>query len=354
MHHDTMLNYRMKHIIYLSIILLLLGTPVAAQDAGQQQMRDGTVIIGADDVIDDDVSIQAATIIINGTINGDVDFFAGTIYIPGQINGNLSGYGGNVQIDGTIEGNAELFGGNILLGPQSSITGNLITGGGTVYLRGNVGETATIEGGSVEIDNTARIEGDLRYSAERFTNNGATIAGSISQDVGDTFDDALSFLAVPAFSLSVYGIIVNAVFGIILLFVLPGLSKRIRERGNDRPLRAIGIGILSMIFLPLVLVIMLLTVVGVPLAILGLGLLILAAWMGNIYGKYIVGRAIIERFDKEHEPVAMVIGVIAVGLATLLPVLGGLIDLIVLLFGFGLLVQVIVNKHPRLPDDAYQ
>lgn len=338
----------MRKSLFLTLTLLLLAGGVTAQDA-QQQMRDGTVVISADQQINDDVDIQAATVIVNGTINGDLSFFAGTVYIPGTVNGSVDGYAGNIQIDGTVHGDTSIYAGNIALGPQSHLYGDLIAAGGNVYLRGQVDQSATVAGGSVELDATANIGGDLRYEAERFMNHGATIEGSIIEDVGNTFEDQFSLPSIPPVSLSLYGIVTNAVFGLLLLFGLPRLSKRMREHADNKPLRSIGAGVIGLIAIPILLVILMFTIVGIPIAIVGLGLLLLTAWMGDVYGKYMIGRWILEKIDTRHEPAAMVTGVIAVGLLAEIPVFGSFFDLFVLLFGFGLLLQVGLGRHPRVP-----
>ena len=338
-----------RRFIAIFVCLLVIGGSAGAQETAQQQMRDGTVIIGAGEVIDDDVEIQAATVIINGTVNGDVSFFAGTVYIPGQVNGNVDGYAGNIQIDGTISGDTSLFAGNIVLGPKSTVGGDLVAGGGNVYLRGSVNKSATVTGASVELASTATVGGDLRYEADQFTNNG-NVAGSIIEDVGDTFDTDISVPSLPSGAFPTYNILVNAVFGLLLLFGLPRLTKRVRDRADDHPFRSIGIGLGALIGVPFALVLLMFTIIGIPIAIVGLGLVILAAWMGSVYGKYLIGVWILEQIDIKHEPAAVITGVIAVGALATVPVFGTLFDFTVLLFGLGLLLRVWFGNQPRYSD----
>ena len=89
----------------------------------------GGGVIGADEVINDDVFISAENVTVDGTVNGV-----------------LFATGNTVTLNGVINGDAFLAGSQIIVSDTAKISGNLFTAGQTLVVGGEVG--GSVFGGS--------------------------------------------------------------------------------------------------------------------------------------------------------------------------------------------------------------
>ncbi|ELZ27779.1 hypothetical protein C475_07655, partial [Halosimplex carlsbadense 2-9-1] len=111
---------------------------------------------------------------------------------------------------------------------------------------------------------------------------------------------------------------------------------------------------------PIVLVVVAITIVGIPLAFAGSVAFGLLVWLGTIYGRFILGTWLLSLADIENRWAALLVGVLAVAVLRLVPVLGALTRFVVFLLGFGALVAVLVDGYrdrrdrreraPRAPE----
>ncbi len=166
-----------KGLAILAILLLSLFwlVPVAwaAEFKGGEE-----VIIGPDEVIEDDLYVGAGTIKIEGTIKGDLVAAGGEIIVNGTVEGDFIAAGGYITINGDIEDDVRIAGGTLTLGPNarigddvlaagysfdatagSSIGGSLFWGGYQAKLAGDVEED--FNGGMGALEIAGSIEGNV-------------------------------------------------------------------------------------------------------------------------------------------------------------------------------------------------
>jgi len=158
----------------LALLTIFLTVPVARAFEG----RGGdVVIIGADEVIDDDLYVGASEFILDGTVKGDLVAFGGTIEINGTVEGDLIAAGQSVTVNGTVKDDARIAGYALSIGGEvmddlvtagfsleggsgSSVGGDLIFAGYQASLAGEVAGDADLAGGAVKI--VGSIEGDTK------------------------------------------------------------------------------------------------------------------------------------------------------------------------------------------------
>jgi hypothetical protein len=159
----------------LTVLALILIVPAALAFEG----RGGeTVVIGADEVIEDDLFASAREVIVEGTIEGDLFAVGQTIRVNGEVMGDLFAAGQEVIVNGSVE-DAYLTGyaisviGDVeedLLGtgyslqhkPDAEIGGDLLFTGFQALLDGDVGDRVRIAGHSVRL--AGSIGGDARVN----------------------------------------------------------------------------------------------------------------------------------------------------------------------------------------------
>jgi len=119
---------RKLFIILISLFLVFtLGFGVAATAKAVEFDEDG--IVGADEVIDDDLFIGGDTVEINGTVNGDVIAFGSVVWVNGTVNGSLVTSAQSILVDGKVDGSVYAASSTITLGSEAEIGRNLYYGG---------------------------------------------------------------------------------------------------------------------------------------------------------------------------------------------------------------------------------
>jgi cytoskeletal protein CcmA (bactofilin family) len=341
---------RLTHIgrrgIALSLVVLVVAGAVPGVVAAEERTG-GSVTVGAGETVSEDLTIVAGDIVVRGTVEGDLEAIGGNVVIASgaEITGDVDATGGNVRIDGTIGGNVTASGGNVFVGQSATIGGPLEASAGSIVIAGAVDGDARLGAGSITLAPSATFGGDVEYSVGddgEFTNEGATIAGSLTENPdlevgGDRFD--VPDFAGPVFG--VYGFLVNLLVGALLLFVLPGTSRRVAESVSESPLRTGAIGLGALIGTPIVLLLVAITIVGIPLSLAGLATYALAVWIATIYGRYAVGELLLSYTDVENRWAALAVGLVIVAILVRIPFVGGLFGFVVLLLGLGAMATLL-------------
>lgn len=219
--------------------------------SGDAMLAGETVTVTGD--VDDDVRAVGSDVVITGRVGSDVMAFGQAIQLAGEqvggdvflageklnVNTNVSGdvkiYGAHVVINGAISGNVEVEAEDLTLGSSANITGNLTYSGKQELVQ---------EEGAV-------VQGEIVYTERKAMREGTQKAA-----VGFlTFGLLLKFLSLFATALF---------FGL----VFKRYSNDLVNRGFARPLRNVGLGLASFILLPILGVLLLVTLVGIPLGIL--------------------------------------------------------------------------------------
>ena len=99
-----------------------------------------------------------------------------------------------------------------------------------------------------------------------------------------------------------------------------------------------------MIALPIVTILLAITIIGVPVALLVILAWIMIALLSMPFAGYFVGRLIAPH---HHPVVAVLVGVAALGIAGLLPLVGWIVDLFAFWLGFGMVLTGLKNSYKR-------
>ncbi len=270
----------------LLLVVLGLATPAWAQDA--QRPEAFVVLSGRADVPE-------------GQQVGDLVVFHGSATVDGTVDGSLVAFDAPVTISGRVNGDVVAFHGRVELRSGASVSGDVVSQNDPVVAAG-----ATIGGAR------KRVQTNVRW--ERF--------GWVGR--------LAWWLAVSVSTL---------VVGLVLLWLIGRGAARILEAGRTAIGPAIGWGLLLFFGLPILAILALVTLVGIPL---GLGLL---AALGLIYAlgysatAWILGRSIVRA--PSVWIVAFLVGWAILRVVALIPILGGLVWFAAVVFGLGALVVAI-------------
>ncbi len=313
---------RIGLVALLALAVVLAGVPGVAV---AETRSGGSIVIGEGEVIDDDLQAFGGTVVIEGTVNGDVQAFAGTILVEGTVNGDLS-----------------TFGGTVVLAEGAVVAGNLAAAAGDVTIAGQVTENVDVGAGTVLLAETARVGGDLNYDGELVREDGSVVGGAVTQDVTSVSPvDFGAFDAVFAF----YGLLASLLLGAIVLLAFPGTADRVSATALTEPLRAGGVGLLTLVAVPIALVLVAVTVIGIPITIVGALLFAVVAWVATVFGRLAVGNWLLTYANVSNRWAGLVVGFLVVAAVGYVPFVGGVVDLVVFLLGLGALALVAVRAY---------
>lgn len=162
-------------IVGIVLLSLLLAAPIAL--AGEFRAAD-KVIIGPDEVVDDDFYVAGGTIIVEGTIKGDLIAAGGEITVNGTVEGDLMAAGQFITINGVVEDDVRIAGNILSVGRGAQI-------GDDVFAAGYSFEAAAgsaIGGGVFMAGYQARLGGEVEEDVNAAV-GALEIAGRIGGDV---------------------------------------------------------------------------------------------------------------------------------------------------------------------------
>jgi hypothetical protein len=274
-------------IVGLFILVLFgLATPAWAQDS--QSSEAFVVLSGRADVP-------------RGDQVGDLVVFHGSSTVDGTVNGSLTAFDAPVTISGRVNGDVVVFNGRVELRRGANVTGDVVSREAPVVAAG-----ATIGG------TTRRVQTNVNWK-------GFGWLGRLAW-----------WLAISVSTL---------VVGLVLLWLVGRGAATILEAGRTQIGPSVGWGLLAFFGLPLLAIIALVTIVGIPL---GLGLL---AALGLVFAigysatAWIVGRSILRA--PTAWVAAFLVGWGILRVVALIPVLGGLVWFAAVVFGLGTLIVAI-------------
>ncbi len=354
-------------LMFLSVILIC-----APATATEMVSADHQYNLGEGEVLEDDLLVAGGTIMIDGDVSGDliaaggnievagrVDDDAwiagGSLIIGGEIGDDLRAAGGDIRLRGSVADNAMIAGGTITSSSNSDVGGDLDVAGGSVEIAGHVGSDLSCGGGSVVIGGTvdgnatiyaddirilqsARIQGDLEYTSDKEIEIPAgTVLGNVvykrsEKKVEDIYSKTTS---------SIISFLSILLIGLLMVRFTGNTTVRVSDTIATQILKSLGSGVLLLIAIPLVAMILMITVIGIPLGLIVLVSYMVILYISKIFVGLAIGRRILTYAKQEISSPYwhLVVGLIVIAFATKLPLIGFLISLIVILAGLGALVM---------------
>jgi hypothetical protein len=349
----------------------LAATTSTAASADEQEVRHSMGAdrfaaggrVSVDESVTGDLIAAGGDVTLNAEVGGDLVVAGGSVRLTGSGSQGLYAAGGSVDINARITRNARVAGGSVSLGPIGQIAGNatfaggevvvrggiggyLQAGGGRVYLDGPVGGDVEVAGESIELGPNARIEGRLRYTSQNevIRAAGAEVKGGIERLAGE--DAARSrFSRFTGGGLGLAWSLGLMVAAALFAGVLPGLASWLGDTLQQRFGWSLLAGFIALVCIPVATLILLVTLIGAPLAIAAIAAYLALLLTGYVASGVGAGSLALRRWRPERAAsTAWRVGAAAVGMFVIvllgkLPWLGGLVGLAALLLGIGALLM---------------
>jgi len=334
----------------LTVLAVLLVVLSAVPGLAAAEPRAGGSVVVAEGETVDGLEAFAGSVVVRGTVDGDLSALSGDVTVTesGRVTGNVAGAAGSVRIAGTVDGDVSGAAGDVTIAESGTVGGTLEAGAGTVRIDGAVAGDVTVGADRIILGERASVGGDLTYDG-RLSGPRGVVSGTVERDPslsGPVFEPVVPGFADVVFG--VYGFLVNLVLAAVLLLVFPGFSRRVADTAVEGPVRAGAVGLALLVAVPLLLVLTAITIIGIPLTIVGAMLFGLFAWVASLYGRFAVGTWLTAYTTVENRWVSLLVGFLVVGIAIRIPFVGWLPELLVGLLGLGALALALTEHRRRV------
>jgi cytoskeletal protein CcmA (bactofilin family) len=364
----------MQRVRRLGAIVALIGLAAwLAAASALERLSGGNVTLPRTRTVANDLVAAGGTLLIEGTVEGDVVAAGGDLTVPGPVRGDViaaggsvvvSGdvgddvraAGGSVSISGSVADTAALAGGNVVLHPGARIGRDASLAGGSVRSQGRVERNLSIQardavitgevGGSVE----ARVQ-QLTLQPGRLVRGDLTVYSPNSPRISPearvlgTVDHRL--VPVPPRAALRFTWLARLipflwvfVIGATVLAISTPWAGRVSETILHRPGMSILAGFLTRAIVPVVSVLLLVTVIGLPLGFILMALYLVALCLASAFVACLVGSSVLAalRLGAVSPYARLMIGALLVSVAIALPVAGWLFQGVILVVGLGGLI----------------
>lgn len=338
-----------RKVLGLLGLIMLLLTPfiVKAEENSYFQVDSN------EKVVDHSLFTAGEVVTSKETVNG-LNFVVGnSLKLSGE---NEYGFyaGNDVTISNHIVKDAFAAGSTVVITEDANIGRDLYAAGSSVTINGNISNNAFV-GGTVITLKDVTIDGNLNVACDTLVIEGVvSINGTLSINESATIEnennlmvtnkniykdnDNVDFnvtnifveLLISIASIMLLGFIINAMFP-------KAYEKVLDELSANKIFKNIGIGLLTLIIVPIVTIILLCTIVGVRLGFVLLLIYILLLLLAILFASVLVGNLVLTKLFKgeDNSYLSIAIGIIVLKLVGLIPVLGGLVYFLALLYGIG-------------------
>ncbi len=315
--------------------------------------------------VNGDVFCAGQTVTISGTIEGDVICAAQSVTISGEVNGSLRIAAQTLNVSGTTgrsisavaqtftQGNRSVIGRDVSLAANDvvldgSVGRDIAISANVININGNIGRNTQAVVSSLNLGSSAEIAGDLNYTSEQDVNleNGAVVNGKTSKSLpkNNSGQGARGILGSTV-GFALYAIAASLIITLILIILFPQGINAIAKEGFRSLWKSLLVGLVAAVVVPALAILAMLTVVGLPFA-----LLLLLTWavvhaFAGVVSAYYLGRVV---WRKQRNPiVSMVIGTILLIILLVIPFVGIIVWIAAMLLGIGMILLAIKHARPK-------
>ncbi|MBR1413649.1 MAG: hypothetical protein IJ574_03160 [Bacilli bacterium] len=133
---------------------------------------------------------------------------------------------------------------------------------------------------------------------------------------------------------------------IVFSFIFKESFKKMAKFENKDIASMIGIGFGVLMLIPFISLILLMTGIGISLALITFVLYIIALYIARIPVGYYIGKLIGKSWEnnKYNVIINMVVGLLIIYILNLIPIVGGIVSFISILLGLGMIYKVVRSK----------
>ncbi len=326
-------------------------------------MKKSDVYLTGDDVkvdyiVDGNLFILANTVTISSQIGGDAFICAKTINVEkeGYIYSNLFAAANEVNISGVVY---DLYTTANTLNINGYVYRDIRTSSDTLNFSGVIGRNAYVYSKNIEISsnsdgqssvtNKATIYGDLNYSSSSEASiPEGTVTGSVNYSPITTSTKSKS---ISSYILALGRFIVTVlVIWLLYLWLAPKFLENTGALLSKKLLPVIGSGILTPIIFVIAFVLLLILGLTSNIAIIGTMLFAVLLMISNSTFVIAINNLVCKKFNISKNTTTfgvLIITSAVIWLLELIPVVGSILNFVIMIIGLGILVTAIIPEKEK-------
>ncbi|KKR21581.1 MAG: hypothetical protein UT48_C0006G0033 [Parcubacteria group bacterium GW2011_GWE2_39_37] len=356
-----------------ALLLLPLGASALTAKSGEN------IAVNQDQTIDDNYYAAGSNLNIDGKITGDLICAGQSINVNGEVGGDVICAGQSININGKVVGSVRVLtnalsvngsigknltvaaasintndnstiGGEMLMAAAATnikgkISGDLTGAGSVINLNGEIGKNVKLwiddkktNQPGLTISNNAQVGGSLLYTANkdaRFEGEGS-IGGEVKRN--EWKENYQKESPIDWLWGVIFSIFASIIGGLVLIGLFRDQVREITDEMLEHFGPALGWGLIILFLTPLVALVLMITLIGIPLALTLMALWLIMIWISKIIVGILIGRVILEKLfanQKSNMMLALILGVILTRFIFAIPVLGWLLCFFAILWGLG-------------------
>lgn len=399
-----------NHMKRFALSLLAGAVLLASIPAYGAQFRSGeTVALSVP--ISDDLYVSGGTITIHQNVNGDLFVVGGTVDVQNSVSQDVNIAGGNVTlvsqvgddvrvaggevvIRGTITGDLFVAGGNVTIGKDARVLGNAYVAGGNLTVRGAIGKDTRVDGGSVMMEGIVHgdlevhggkvailgtVEGDATLVAQKLNIlSGASFKGAVAYwsetqnvDFGTSLASGQQATYHPEYGqalnrakagagafVALAGVFaIMALLSTMLIIGLLVISTKTFFVDAAKVLRrkpgmSFLLGLAWIVVMPVLALLLLVSVIGIPLAFVALFAYLLVLFFATAFSSLVFAQWMQARYEWKWNRwklfgTALLI-FIALKIIGLIPIIGWIVKGVLVLMALGALLMTKWSKLKKI------
>lgn len=303
-----------------------------------------------EDIVDGNAFIIGKNVTIKGEIGGDLFVMADKLTIDGgYVYSSVFACANEITVNGIIY-DIYAVTNSFTLGEDGYVYRDLKVTSKTSNINGKIKRNALLSSSEYNISDSAVIGGNLEYTAsEDISVPEDVVTGEVKRNVEEStkVEKNIGSVILSYVSNLIKTLLYTLVVTLLLIWLAPKFIGRISSMSIAKDFTSLGIGLATFAAVIVGSIILMFTVVGIPLAISSIVLLAILASISFSITSIFFGK-LFSKLLKAEGNVKFVLVTLACSIVLWLlckiPVLGGLITLLITLFGVGATIVNIVSK----------
>lgn len=374
-----MLKNKFKILSCIFIIAILVSSVCFATDdatvltdenSGETTTTESeNISLPSSEWIENDLYLCDEDIVIEGIVDGNVFAIGNTVTVKAEIGGDLFVIADNFTLDGgyiysSIFGLANdmkingiacdiyAIANNFTLEENGYIHRDLKLTSQNVSINGLVRKNAYLSAENITFSELANtyIYGNLTYSSNAeitIPENAVTGSVTYNKSEGETAPSTAS--KIVSILISVGLLLLNTfIVTILAIWLAPNFIKKVSNMGIGKTLIALPIGLVTLIAIPVISIVVLFTVIGIPLSFALLAIYFLLIAFATAFASMAISGLILKKSKSKVKFVLFaLVSTIIIWALSLIPFVGGIVEFLILILGLGTVVSNLFRKVPN-------
>lgn len=301
------------------------------------------------DVMEDDLFVAASHVTVAGTVEGSLRAAGATVIVDDEVDGNALLIGSTVWIkkDARMHGNVNILADTVIV--DGEVDGKVGIAGSEVTLNGIFRDEVEVEGDRVAVDSDSRFSAPAQvHSYELAIEHGVLGQEHLTQ-TGDggvmPATDNNGGITATWVWWHLSSLVGALVVGILLILIAPRWVRHVGHTMHTQKHATWKNGLIFFLATPTALVLLLMTIIGAPLALLGSFLYLVLLGLGQLFTGMMLGLLLLRddhEMSKKNEytnrrkvVTQFSLGYSALFIISLVPIVGTCVTLLAAIWGAG-------------------